>query len=382
MGVPVKSILLRRACRAAAVTLAVVVGVVVTAGAGTAATIPTSTPSAGWGVNGNVFATLIVGDTVYVGGTFSDAVSPSGTQVARKNLAAFSLSTGALLTGWRADAGSSVRALASDGTWLYVGGAFGRIGGAVHNRLGRVNLQTGAVDSTFVPSLDNTVRAIALAGPNLYVGGLFLNADGVARNRVAELTTATGSLVSAFNAPANNNVYGLAYDGTRGTLYVAGLFTQLASTARTGVGAVNATTGKITGPAFASSARPTLGLALNDDGSMLYGAGGSATNTMAAWNATTGTRVWHVVTDGDIQAVAYYDGDVYFGFHDGYQGTGTTKLLIANATTGAVSAFRPKFNEFWGVFAIAVSSAGVVAGGEFTTVSGVSTPGFARWLTP
>lgn len=347
-----------------------------------AAVVPrSSTPAAGWGVDGSVYATLVVGNTVYVGGTFTHAVAPNGTQVARSNLAAFDMTTGNVLTTWQANAGASVRSLATDGTHLYVGGAFSRLSGASHARLGRVSLTTGAADNTFNPSFDNTVRAIAVAGPDVYVGGLFLQADGVARNRLAKVTAATGALETAFNAPANNNVYGLAYASSTGTLYVSGLFTQLGNQARNGVGAVRAATGAVTGPAFASSAHPTLGLALSDDGTRLYGAGGSATNTMAAWNTTSGVRVWRVVTDGDIQAVAYFQGEVYFGFHDGYQGNGTTKLLAADAVTGRVDpGFRPVFNMFWGVFAISVSNQGLVAGGEFTRVSGVSTPGFARFL--
>src|SRR5688572_16087355 len=88
-----------------------------------------------WGVNGPVLATAIVGDTVVVGGTFTRAVSPQGTIVDRVNLAAFSLSTGALLTGWRADTNGTVRALGTDGTSVWVGGDFTDIGGMPRQRL-------------------------------------------------------------------------------------------------------------------------------------------------------------------------------------------------------------------------------------------------------
>lgn len=131
---------------------------------------------------------------------------------------------------------------------------------------------------------------------------------------------------------------------------------------------------------MSGSVRPTLGLDLSDDGTRLYGAGGNSSNTMAAWSTGTGTRVWRVSADGDIQAVDYFDGVVYFGFHDGYQNNGTTKLLAADALTGAVDPdFRPRFNQFWGVFAISASSGGLVAGGQFTTVSGVRAPGVVRF---
>src|SRR3954452_12326932 len=103
------------------------------------------TPVQGWGVNGRVYATAIAGDTVIVGGAFTAAVSPTGTTVARKNLAAFSMSTGALLTTWKADAGSTVRALVTDGTSVYVGGSFAKVGGKVAKYVAKVSVATGAV---------------------------------------------------------------------------------------------------------------------------------------------------------------------------------------------------------------------------------------------
>lgn len=97
----------KRQCGGVLACMTMCIGLVVGLGPPAQADVFTSdTPAAGWGVNGNVYATLVVGDTVYVGGSFSAAVSPTGQQVARANIAAFSMSSGALRTGWRADAGS------------------------------------------------------------------------------------------------------------------------------------------------------------------------------------------------------------------------------------------------------------------------------------
>ena len=84
-----------------------------------------------------MLATEIVGDVVYVGGTFTSATGPTGTSVPRRNLAAFSMTTGALLTGWRADAGAGVTSIVSDGQALYVGGHFGRINNVPRTRLAK-----------------------------------------------------------------------------------------------------------------------------------------------------------------------------------------------------------------------------------------------------
>ncbi len=92
-------------------------------------------------------------------------------------------------------------------------------------------------------------------------------------------------------------------------------------------------------------------------------------------------RVWRQVAGGDIQAVDYHRGMVYFGFHDNYQGDARYKFLAADANTGLVDPdFRPRFNSFWGVFAVHATDAGVVIGGEFTAVSGVPAQGWARFL--
>ncbi len=337
------------------------------------------TPSPSWKVNGRVEATVVVGDTLIVGGSFTTASSQSGTAVARKNLAAFSMSTGDLLTGWKADAGAAVRALVTDGTSVWVGGSFEKIGGISRTRLAKINPATAAVDPTFAPTADNTVRALAVQGSSLYAGGAFLNVNGVSRTRLAKLDASSGALDTAFRNTANNVVMGLAKNPASDVLYVSGSFTSLNTVARNGVGAVQASGVGTTATVFASAAKPTLGLAINEDGSRLFGAGGSGSNAAAAWNTSTGVRTWRQVTDGDIQAIAYYNKTVYFGFHDGLQGDPTIKMLAANSDTGQLQKFYPRFNDFWGVFSISAGPGGVVAGGEFTNVSGVATQGFARF---
>jgi len=339
------------------------------------------TPVQGWGVNGRVYATAIAGDTVIVGGTFTAAVSTTGTTVARKNLAAFSMSTGQLLTSWKADAGSTVRALVTDGTSVWVGGSFAKVGGKTAKFIAKVSAATGAVDTTFslAASLDNTVRALAIKGTDLYAGGPFLNASGVSRPRVARFNAQLGTFDPTFTPTPNGDVWGIAVNPNTPVVYLAGKFSAVSGATRTGVAAVSSVDGAVQSTVFGSSAKPTLGLAINEDGSMLFGAGGSGQNAAAAWNTGTGASVWRQVTDGDIQAIAYYDHTVYFGFHDGYQGDPTLKLLAADSNTGVLESFSPRFDSFWGTFALAVSPSGLVAGGDFTQVAGVPAPGFARF---
>ena len=338
------------------------------------------TPSPGYQVDGTVYTTLIVGDTVYVGGLFKNAVAPDGTLVPRANLAAFRMSTGELVTSFRADASTSVRALATDGASLYIGGAFKTVGGATRNYLAKVNLVTGALDPAFAPSANDSVRALLYRGGALYVGGNFTQVNGASRSRIARLNPSTGAIDSTFTATPNSSVYALRMSPDGATLYLGGNFGTVGSVSRNGMAAVNAQTGAVGPLVFANAAKPTFAIQVNEDGSRLFASGGSATNATAAWNTTTGVRIWRNVTDGDNQALAYYRGEVYFGFHDGYQGNGSLKMLAADATTGAVDPqFRPTFDQFWGVWTIDISDKGLVVGGDFTSVDGLPTTGFARF---
>src|SRR6478609_7860525 len=108
-------------------------------------------PVASWRVDGTGYATVVVGDTVYVGGDFSTVRSPDGaTVVARNNLAAFDLATGALRPAFQANTNGIVRTLASSGGQLFVGGSYTSIRGVARGRLAAVDLTTGAVSTSLV----------------------------------------------------------------------------------------------------------------------------------------------------------------------------------------------------------------------------------------
>lgn len=338
-----------------------------------------STPHASWRVNGRVYATRIVGDTVVVGGSFTTATSPSGASAPRANLAAFSLSTGALLTGWRADTDAAVRALETDGTSVYVAGAFMTLGGATHRRVGKVSVATGAVDARFAGALGATGRALELDGSSVFVGGEFVTAGGQPRNRVAEFDAVTGALDPSFKPDVSDTVAALAKSPSSPVLYIGGSFTTVNGAARVGAAGVDRTTGATSAITFEKSDKPVLSLDVNADGSRLLAGQAGSRNSVVSWDTVTAHRHWKVKADGDIQALRFYDGYVYAGFHDGYQGVTTTKLLAIKASTGKVDPFRPTFDGFWGVFAIDVTSAGLVVGGDFTKVSGVAAQGWARF---
>jgi len=359
--------------------LAAVLALTTAAVAPAEAAVPVGAPSLSGGVDGEVYATLVVGSTVYVGGSFSQAQTRAGASVTRTNLAAFDVNTGALVGSWVANVNGTVRSLATAGAYLYVGGAYSRIGNIAQARLARVSLATGAVDTGFRPQLDSGVRAVQVRNGAAYAGGQFSVSGGTSQRYLAKFDATSGAKLTAFRADASGPVFTLALspDGTR--LAVGGSFTTLSGSSRRGLGLVDATTGSIVGPSFANSVNPMLTLDWSSDGTALFGGSANSNNLAARWNPTTGSRVWSITAGGDIQAIDFYDGDVYVGFHDQFQGDTTTKLLAVNAQTGAISSFRPVFTMFWGIRAISAGPWGLVVGGQFTNVSGTWAHNWARW---
>ena len=387
-AVPPPRVVLRARARAAAL------GVLVTAallGAGLTA-VPAldapaaavveigDTPSPSWRVNGRVYAVEIVDNRLFVGGSFTTATSPDGQTVTRRNLAAFDVRTGEVRTGWRADASSTVRALASDGRSLFVGGSFGQVAGRTRARLAKVRVDTSAVSRTFSPHFDNDVRALDLDGSHVYAGGSFTHVSGLVRHRVVKMDAATGAVARRFVASPNAPVWAVAKNPVTADVYVSGPFSAVNGASRHGVAALSSRSGRPRHVVFASAARPTLGLDVNGAGSLLFTAGGAGDNAAAAWRTTTGARLWRQPAMGDVQAIDFRGGSVYFGFHEGLGGDTSLRVAAADATTGSIDPdFRPTFTTFWGVFAIDTSDAGLVIGGEFTAVSGVPAEGFARF---
>ena len=131
----------------------------------------------------------------------------------------------------------TVAAFATDGTSLYVGGAFSNylLGGSTGaHHIAKLDPATGALDTAFGPTsggFDATVSALAVGGTSLYAGGSFTAYRGVAGSAtaLAKLDLATGAQDTTFSPPGatangfSGPVLGLATTGT--SLYAVGNFT-------------------------------------------------------------------------------------------------------------------------------------------------------------
>jgi outer membrane protein assembly factor BamB len=353
--------------------------------------LPSATPEHTVGFDGLVYASAYVGATVYLGGTFQNAIV-DGRAVPRKRLAALNARTGELLP-WAPAANGAVFALKASGPSLYASGKFTTLGGQPRAGLADVNLTTGAVGS-----LKHTVKgigyALATGGGRLYLGGTFTAVDDRPARNLAAFRLADGAVDAGFNGAADAQVKALTVAGSR--LYLGGAFRRVngaGSTAhlaalRLADGQVDAGFRPVTpysvGAITVSPDRVYAGLA---------GPGGR----VAAYRPD-GSLDWSTVTDGDVQAIAYLGGAVYAGGHFTVacprpSSTATSwcpatlrsqpKLAALDAATGGLLDWNPHSNGRWGVLTMNANAAlaTIAVGGEFTAFDGLSRPHFAQFHT-
>ncbi|RCK70063.1 PKD domain-containing protein [Desertihabitans brevis] len=141
--------------------------------------------------SGLAWAQVVVGNKVYVGGSFSNARpygAAKGTSlIPRQNLLAYDITTGQLDTQWAPQVNGTVKSIAAspDGTRIYVGGTFTQANGQTRFNLAAFDAQTGALLTGFRASAGGSyVNAIATSGNVVYVGGLLGAGNGVLRKNL------------------------------------------------------------------------------------------------------------------------------------------------------------------------------------------------------
>jgi hypothetical protein len=205
--------------------------------------------------------------------------------------------------------------LSSDGTILYVGGAFTTYRGGANSARSIAKLSTsdGSLDTTFHTASSAqgfggcfgscSVNSLALSsdGSTLYVGGQFSAYRGVAANNIAKLSTSNGNLDTTFYPASSTGGFGsmgmlfpsvhslaLSPDGL--TLYVGGVFGRYRGVAYSAVSIAKLSTssGNLDSNFDPSSVGfgdyTVTSLALSPDGTTLY-AGGNFTSYRAVTNS-------------------------------------------------------------------------------------------------
>ncbi len=269
-------------------------------------------PSPSYQTNGRVETIVIQGTTAYIGGKFT-SVRPAGAaagtrEIVRNHAAAVNLTTGAILP-WNPNTNATVQTIAIDGTTVVLGGSFTKLGGKAAGRLAAVDATTGAKLWSVKP--DKQVNDVAIDNGTVYAGGAFTALGAIGRPYLVAVDEHTGALTPTWTATANGPVVALAVSPVSGDIIVGGSFTELNGVAVSHLGSVTVA-GALT------DWRPQFGapiVSLGVDTQAVYVGGVGDGGNFASFDLTTGATRWLGGTDGNVQAIALYDGIVYVGGH-------------------------------------------------------------------
>lgn len=152
-------------------------------------------------LDGAVRAIATVGSRVYVGGTFSSVSDASRTTTyARSRIFAFDRTTGEVLDFAPAvDGVVETIAPAPDGTSIIIGGQFRTVNGTAQRSLAMLG-PDGTRNASFTARTNGVVNKVLVRGTRLVAGGRFGRANGVARPHLAGFDATTGAL-DALNLP-------------------------------------------------------------------------------------------------------------------------------------------------------------------------------------
>jgi hypothetical protein len=153
-------------------------------------------------VDGRVEAIAIDGDTVYVGGTFTQVREPlDGEIIDQAYLFAYSKSTGNIIRSFDPVLDNKVHALevAGDGNSVFAGGVFGILNGEGGRRgLVKIDLNGDRV-TAFGARPNKAVTTLVRLNNTLYVGGNFDTISGSPIEYLAAVDINTGALDPSLN---------------------------------------------------------------------------------------------------------------------------------------------------------------------------------------
>ncbi len=248
---------------------------------------------------GTVFALVVDGGTLYIGGGFTGLLGQS-----RSALAAIDIATNSL-SPWNPGVSGNVTAMAAADGLIYVGGSFSAAGGQSRQNCAAIDVVT-ALASPFDPAPNGSVYAMTLDGPTLYIGGRFTATLGQPRGRLAALDRPSGALLpwnptadDSPSLPSVPEVDALAVSGQN--VLVGGTFHRINGESCPGVGAVDALSGATVAwnPRPAHESDPIVGvISPGPQGVMIGGrisvTGGEYREGLAAYDLSTWALLpWH-----------------------------------------------------------------------------------------
>ncbi len=267
----------------------------------------------------------------------------------------------------------------SDST-LYFGGVFTSVLGITRNHIAAVNINSRQVTS-WDPNADQSVTAIAVVGNLVYAGGYFNGIGGQVRLVVASLSRSTGLATNAFQSGTggpSGNSYIQSFMQANGKLYMAGSFSIINSVSRYCLVAVDPVTGNVDSSwnpgngfsGFAVSSAIIVGNVMYVGGGFTN-IGGAARNNLVAIDLATGTATsWNPNIDNTVTSIAMSGNKLVVGGYFTKIGVKSQSYLaMVDTSTGVATNWNPNLDER--VYAIYTNGNTVIVGGLFNSVNRV-----------
>jgi hypothetical protein len=285
----------------------------------------------------NVLALEVGGDRAFVGGRFTGVQQgPGGPVTNQRSLAAFDLDGNWISTFRPTVAGRVWDLLLTQDNKLIVAGDFTSINGAPNTQgLAALDPTTGAVISGWKANVARVaggqlrVRTLARHGSWIYAGGLFDRVTGgtsttaTSVTNAVSLSTANGS-VGTWRPTPNAQVVDVAMAAGGSRVLLAGYFSSIGgSTAHGYFGVTDAATGApVAGVAAHTPPTGTPSTARYQQAVIEVGnrlAVGGSEHTTQLWNSSRTTRLAASITKpgGDTQVFEVVGDSVYAGCHCG-----------------------------------------------------------------
>ncbi len=350
------------------------------------------------------------GSDLLVAGDFSDY-----GLVARRNLAAMDLATGALVREFDPSPDGLVSTIekSADGSTIWIGGDFTTVGGATHSRIARIAVPSGAVDPAFTLGADANVKEIVRVGGDLYVGGAFLLLNGSPVSRLAVVDPTTGTPRPGIDLGLAGQTSDLSEGGVRSMelapdgqrMMVIGNFRTIAGADRPLIAQldVSGATPVVTPWRTSLYDRPcssgligrmrdvdispdSTQLFVVTSGHFYYPACDAAVAFPMAPSANV-QPLWMTRIGDTLETVTSTRDAVFIGGHFRYMDTETLELprfqvAALDPATGVGLNWSPNADGFRGVLTLEAEPAGLFIGTDGDTVGLVPHGHFGQWRTP
>jgi len=362
----------------------------------TTATLTPWDPNPGYGQGvPAIYALAVSGTTVLVGGSFTTIGGATRTDVA-----ALDGITGTV-TAWDAQIGAAnsitaVRAIAIDGSTVYIGGRFTSAGGQPRMAVAAVDLATGlalpwnptlALDQYSPPE----VEALAVNADTVFIGGLFLSVGNQAVPGLAALDKLTAVARNWINADGGSLLPVFQLTAVGNQVWVGGGFGMLGGQTRNHIAAIDTNTGAVTSwnpdaPATSPSVQSGVVTTLLVSGSTVYAAGyferigGAARTGLAALDSATGAALpWNPQVTGYVYAIAVASGTLYVGGSGltAIDGQPTSNLAAFDMASGQLKSWLPDAGGGQSITNLIATGSAVYAAGRLSTINGQTRNGIA-----